>query len=203
MITVHHLNRSRSKRVIWLLKELNLPYEIVHHQRDATTQLAPQSLKKVHALGKAPVIADGDIILCESGAITEYLLDQASDANSLRPSQGTPAYYQYLQWLHFAEGSLAMPVIANMMLAGEQREEPKLIDRYMNKEIQLDMDYIEATLSHQAYFAGDEFTAADIMMAITLEFAAMQNLLAGYNATLAYLAKIQQRKAYQAASELG
>jgi glutathione S-transferase len=202
MITVHHLNRSRSKRVLWLLEELKLPYQIVNHKRDPATRLAPASLKQIHPLGKSPVMTDGAITLCESGAITEYILDQAGET-SLRPTKGTPPYYEFLQWLHFAEGSLAMPVITNMMLSAEKRDEPKAIDMYMGKELKLDLEFIEATLTKQPYFSGEEFTAADIMMAITLEFAAAQNLLDSYRSTLAYLTKIQQREAYQKAANLG
>lgn len=202
MITVHHLNRSRSKRVIWLLEELNLPYEVVHHERDATTMLAPESLKKVHPLSKSPVIESDGITLCESGAITDFLLDQ-SEQTSLRPEKGTATYYQFLQWLHFAEGSLALPVIVNMMLAREERSEPKTLDLYIGKELKLDMDFIEQTLASQHYFAGDEFTAADIMMTITLEIAAIQGLLNDRPATKAYLAKVAERSAYQKAAEFG
>ncbi len=202
MITVHHLNRSRSKRVIWLLEELKLPYEVVHHERDKETMLAPKSLKKVHPLGKSPVIESNGITLCESGAITEYLLDQ-NQGNTLRPEKHTPAYYQYLQWLHFAEGSLAWPVIINMMLGLEDREEQKFIDSYISKEVKLDLDFIENVLSSQPYFAGDDFTAADIMMTASLEIASSQGLIDAYSAIQDYLARISQRPSYLKAVEFG
>jgi glutathione S-transferase len=202
MITVHHLNQSRSKRLLWLLEELGLPYQVVHHERDAKTHLAPESLKAVHPLGKSPVLEDEGMTLCESGASMEYLLDKAGNTD-LRPAKGTPAYYQFLQWLHFAEGSFSMPVIAKMMLSREDRSEPKTIDMYMDKELSLDLDYIDETLTKQTYFAGEKFTAADIMMFITLEFAGAQKLLEGHEAILKYMENVQQRKAYKKACELG
>lgn len=200
MLTVHHLNQSRSKRVLWLLEELNLPYQMVKHQRDAVTHLAPPSLKLIHPLAKAPVIVDGDIILCESGAVMEYILNQDSQ-NRLRPALTEPEYYAYLEWLHFAEGSLGLPVIANIFMKMEQRDHQQPMDGYIAKEIALDFSYIEARLSQHDYFAGEQFSAADIMMTIILDIASNNGLLAGKTHTLAYLEKVTQRAAYlQAAS---
>jgi glutathione S-transferase len=115
MLTVHHLNKSRSKRVLWLLEELEMPYQRVDHQRDAQTNLAPASLKAVHPLSKAPIIVDGDITLCESSTIMEYILDQDVEKR-LRPEKSTKEYYQYLEWSHFAEGSLALPVMFSLFM---------------------------------------------------------------------------------------
>ncbi|MCO7187489.1 MULTISPECIES: glutathione S-transferase family protein [unclassified Pseudoalteromonas] len=202
MIKVHHLNQSRSTRVLWLLEELKLPYEVVHHERDAQTRLAPASLGEVHPLNKAPVIEHNGLVLCESGAVMEYLLDQA-DSSSLRPEKGDAHYYQYLEWSHFAEGSLALPVITTLLMQMEQREGTAPMDGYIAKELALDLGYIEATLAKQAFFAGPQFSAADIMMTITLEFAANLNLLDGKPHIQQYLSKVQSREAYQAARKQG
>lgn len=202
MITVHHLNESRSRRVLWLLEELKTPYNLVNHQRDATTHLAPDSLKKVHPLAKAPVIVDGDITLCESGAVIEYILNTYSQ-NSLRPAPNTPEYYQYLEWLHFAEGSLSLPVISSLFMQMENRDGTQPMDGYIAKEIALDFSYIETTLKNRDYFAGDDFSAADIMMTVILEIAEKRGMLDGRTHTLNYLEKVQQRSAYQTALNLG
>ena len=196
MIIVHHLNKSRSKRVLWLLEELNMPYQLVNHQRDAQTNLAPDSLKAVHPLSKAPIIVDDGITLCESGAIMEYILNQ-STGSSLRPAQDSPEYYAYLEWLHFAEGSLGLPIIGKLMMSFEERDGSKPMDGYIGKEIALDFNYIEQTLSERAYFSGGNFTAADIMMTFMIEAALGLDLLSGKKHTLAYLEKVQQRDAYK------
>jgi len=202
MITVHHLNQSRSSRVIWLLEELQLPYQIVNYQRDETTRLAPASLGEVHPLNKAPVVVDGDIVLCESGTVMEYIIDQDKDKR-LRPEAGTAEYYRYLEWLHFAEGSLSLPLITNLFMQMEERDGTQAMDGYIAKEIALDFAYIESTLSDVSYFAGEAFTAADIMMTFMLEIAALQGILEGRESTKAYLERIQQRPAYQKAKSFG
>ncbi len=198
MITVHHLNKSRSTRVIWLLEELEMPYEIVHHQRDPITHLAPDSLKKIHPLTKAPIIVDAETTLCESGAIMEYILNQAT-VTQCRPAQDSSEYYHYLEWLHFAEGSLGLPVISKLMMTMETRDGTKPLDQYIAKELALDFSYIEQTLSQRPYFAGNNFTAADIMMTVILNMADNLVLLEDKKQIKDYLAKIKLRKAYQAA----
>mgnify|MGYP000126705526 FL=1 len=214
MLTVHHLNQSRSKRVLWLLEELEMPYQKVDHQRNAQTHLAPDTLKAVHPLSKAPVIvdsmndsSDSEIILCESSTIMEYILDKNAQHpvtdKILRPQAGTKEYYQYLEWSHFAEGSLAMPVMFKLFMAMESRNGDQPMDGYVAKEVGLDFSYIESTLAQRDYFAGSEFTAADIMMTIILEIAAGNGLLKGHEKTQAYLAKVQQRPAYQKAASFG
>ena len=202
MITIHHLNKSRSKRVIWLLEELGIPYTLAIHQRDPLTNLAPKSLQVIHPLAKAPIMVDGDITLCESGAIMEYILNQSSE-HQLRPEKNSRDYYRYLEWLHFAEGSLALPVISTLLMRMETREGKSPLDRYIAKEIALDFSYIEQTLAQQAYFSGDSFTAADIMMTVMLEIANNIKLLDGKKHIKNYLTIIQQRKAYLLASSHG
>jgi len=201
MFTLHHLNKSRSKRVIWLLEELELPYNLVEHQRDPITRLAPDSLKAIHPLGKSPIIVDNDITICESGAVMEYLLNQTP--NTLSPERSTKAYYQYLEWLHFAEGSLSLPVITSLMMTMETRDGTKPLDGYIAKELHLDLTYINTTLNGQEYFAGEHFSAADIMMTIMLEMAESLQLLTPYNAINEYLAKIKQRPAFIKATSHG
>lgn len=216
MLTVHHLNQSRSKRVLWLLEELEMPYQRVDHQRDAQTHLAPASLKAVHPLSKAPVIVDGssngagsdaEVTLCESSTIMEYILDKdrlASGSESrLRPAAGTQEYYQYLEWSHFAEGSLALPVMCKLFMGMETRSGDQPMDGYIAKEVVLDFTYIESVLAKREYFAGAEFSAADIMMTSMLEIAGSIGLLKDQEKTLAYLEKVQQRPAYLTAASLG
>jgi glutathione S-transferase len=202
MLTVHHLNKSRSKRVLWLLEELGMPYQRIDHLRDTQTNLAPESLKAIHQLSKAPIVVDGDITLCESSTIMEYILDQDVEKR-LRPQNGTKEYYQYMEWSHFAEGSLALPVMFTLFMGMETRNGDQKMDGYIAKEVALDFGYIESTLAERAYFAGAEFTAADIMMQIMLEIAGNLGLLKGKDKTLAYLAKIQLRSAYLKALSFG
>jgi glutathione S-transferase len=202
MITIHHLNKSRSKRVIWLLEELVMPYNIVEHQRDPITNLSPESLKLVHPLAKAPVIIDGDITLCESGAVMEYILNQ-TPSNTLRPAKDCKEYYQYLEWLHFAEGSLSLPIISSLLMSMETRDGTKPLDGYIAKELHLDLSYIENTLCVRDYFAGDCFSAADIMMSVILEMAESLGLLENRQKTKDYLVKMKQREAFQKATKFG
>lgn len=202
MITVHHLNQSRSKRVLWLLEELNTPYQLVKHQRDETTHLAPDSLRRIHPLAKAPVIVDGDLTLCESGAVMEYILNQDSQQR-LRPALEASSYYHYLEWLHFAEGSLGLPVLTRLFMGMEKRDNQQPMDGYIAKELALDFAYIESRLIANPYFAGVEFSAADIMMTIMLEIASTMDLLADYPQTLEFLQTMQQRPAYQRAASHG
>ena len=202
MITVHHLNKSRSKRVIWLLEELDILYTLVSHERDPLTNLAPKSLQLIHPLAKAPIMVDGDLSICESGAIMEYILNQSS-SHQLRPAVNSRDYYQYLEWLHFAEGSLALPVITTLLMQMETRDGTCPLDRYIAKEIALDFSYIDQTLAQQTYFAGNSFTAADIMMTVMLEIANNLKLLDGKENIKNYLANVQQRKAYQIALSHG
>jgi len=215
MLTVHHLNQSRSKRVLWLLEELEMPYQRIDHQRDAQTHLAPASLKAIHPLSKAPVIVDdlangsangaeseSKVTLCESSTIMEYILDKDGE-HRLRPEAGSKEYYQYMEWSHFAEGSLGLPVMCKLFMGMETRSGDQPMDGYIAKEVALDFTYIESVLAERDYFAGGEFTAADIMMTSMLEIAGSIGLLKGQEKTLAYLAKVQQRPAYLKAASFG
>ena len=203
MISVHHLNQSRSKRVIWLLEELDLDYQIIHHTRDAVTQLAPDSLKAIHPLGKAPIMESENVVLCESGAIMEFLLAQVDNGHACVINHEHPAYYKYLEWLHFAEGSLGLPVITKLFMTMESRAGDQPMDGYIAKELAADLGYINQTLDMQTYFAGDVFSAADVMMTIMLEIAQNVGLLQDYPAITRYLEKVSTREAYKVAAAKG
>ena len=199
-IKVHHLNNSRSQRVLWLLEEAEVPYEVIRYERQAN-MLAPPELKRIHPLGKSPVIEDGGFILPETGAITQYLVDKYAPA--LMPERWSELYYRYLYWLHYAEGSAMPPlllklVIGRMGLLG--RPARPTIDRMLKGHL----DYLEAELAKSEWFASDAFTAADIMMSFPLEAAASR---AGLDASrpqlFAFLKRIHARPAYQRALERG
>lgn len=216
MIVVHHLNNSRSQRVLWLLEELGLEYEIKRYQRDPETMLAPASLKDVHPLGKSPVITDGALTLAESGAIIEYLVGRYGDGR-LQPAAGTPERVRYTYWLHFAEGS-AMPMLLMKLIFGRiakakmpffARPIAKAIagnvtQSFIMPRIASQLDYMENELGKSAWFAGDAFSAADIQMSFPLEAAAARGGLdAARPKLMAFLEKIHARPAYKRALERG
>src|SRR5579859_1860604 len=184
MITVHHLNNSRSQRILWLLEELELPYEVVRYQRDAATMLAPAALKAVHPLGKSPVITDGELTLAETGAIIEYLAERYG-AGRLVPAPGTPEALRCRYWLHYAEGSAMPPLLLKLIFDRmEQGPAPffikpvvRMIARqvkgsFIEPQLKLHLDYMEAELAKGAWFAGPDFSIADIQMSFPLEAAA-------------------------------
>ena len=216
MIVVHHLNNSRSQRVLWLLEELGLAYEIRPYQRDPKTQLAPPALTQVHPLGKSPVISDGDVTVAETGAIVEYLLDQAP-AGTLRPPVGTPEHLRYRYWLHFAEGS-AMPPLLMKLVFDEVAKAPmpffvkpiarairhKVLSSFVQPNIDRQLDFIEAELGRSPWLAGKALSGADIMMSFPVEAAAQRAGLDSRRPRLMdYLARIHQRPAYRRALERG
>ena len=218
MITVHHLNNSRSQRILWLLEELGLPYEIKRYQRDARTMLAPPELLKVHPLGKSPVITDGDITVAESGAIVEYLLDTHGEASGLRPARGTPDWRRYTYWLHFAEGS-AMPPLVMKLVFQKIKSTPmpffvkpiargiadKVLASFVDPNLQRQTAFMEAELARSAWFAGAALSAADIQMSFPIE-AAKQRAGLSQDKTprlLDWLARAHARPAYQRALERG
>jgi glutathione S-transferase len=211
-ITVHHLDNSRSQRVLWLLEELGLPYEIKHYKRDRKTMLAPAELRQVHPLGKSPVISDGDVTVAESGAIVEYLVD-THGGGRLRP-KGADEALRYTYWLHFAEGS-AMPPLLMTLVFDRVRKAPwpvrpvaRLIaDRVMADFVQPNIDrqlaFIEAELNARPWFAGKAFSAADIQMSFPLEAAAARVGVGRYPAIAGFLERIHARPAYRRAIEKG
>jgi glutathione S-transferase len=201
LIKVHHLNNSRSLRVLWLLEEIGLDYEVIRYQRDAKTMLAPTSLRRIHPLGKAPIIEDGALRLAETGAIVDYLVGRYGER--LAPPQGDEPSWRYRYWLHYAEGSLMPPLLLKLVV---NRLGPLgwPARRYVDGQITLHLDYLEKELNDQPWFVADEFSAADIMMSFPLEAATARG---GLNATRpnlwGFLAHIHARPAYQRALSRG
>lgn len=216
MITVHHLNNSRSQRVLWLLEELGLDYEIKRYERDPKTMLAPPSLKAVHPLGKSPVITDGELTVAESGAIIEYLVERYGKGR-LVPAAGTNDKLRYTYWLHYAEGSAMSPLLLKLVFNRiESAPMPffakpiakaiagKAQSSFVDPQIRLHLDYLEGELGKSTWFAGDDFSAADIQMSFPLEAAAARGGLNGNRPKLmAFLQRIHARPAYQKALAKG
>jgi glutathione S-transferase len=215
MITVHHLNNSRSQRILWLLEELGLDYKIKRYQRDPQTMLGPASLLAVHPLGKSPVITDDDMTLAESGAIIEYLVERYGQGK-LSPLQGTPEYLRYRYWLHYAEGSLMPPLLLNLTFSELVKRSIFLVrpivwiisqsikSSYITPQITLHLNYLESELTGSDWFVGSDFTAADIQMSFPLEAAVERaSLDASRPKLIDFLQRIQARPAYQRALERG
>lgn len=216
MITVHHLNNSRSQRVLWLLEELGLPYEIKHYQRDPKTMLAPPELRAVHPLGKSPVITDEGLTIAESGAILEYLVDRYGDGR-LKPVAGTEDALRYRYWMHYAEGSAMPPLLLKLVFDRIERAPVPFFVKPIAKSIaakakasfvqpQIDnhMNYLEAQLAKSPWFAGGEFTAADVQMSFPLEAAVQRGgPVAKQPRITDFLQRIHARPAYLRALERG
>jgi len=199
MIIVHHLNDSRSQRVLWLLEELGLPYEIRHYARDAKTRLAPPELLKVHPLGKSPVIEDGDQKVIESGAIVDYLI-RRHGGGRLQPAAGTADFEAYQQWLHYAEGSAMLPLMLRLYVSRLGDAGAPLAPR-IDSELANHLGYIEQALQGRDWLVGDTLTGADIQMSFVGE--AARELRAGYPAMDAWVQRFQQRPAYRRALQRG
>jgi glutathione S-transferase len=214
MIVVHHLEDSRSQRILWLLEELGLPYEVRRYARDVKTRLAPPELLAVHPLGKSPVITDDGRVVAETGAIVEYLVDRYGSGR-LRPAQGTDDGLAYTYWLHFAEGSAMPPATMKLVFAMLPSRVPFLIRpiaamlgkavdaQYLAPTIALQTAFIEETLGRALWFAGSAFSAADVMMSFPLEVTATRSGLGGFPRIAAWLETIHARPAYQRALEQG
>jgi glutathione S-transferase len=202
-IIVHHLENSRSQRILWMLEELGLPYEIKRYERDKKTMLAPPELKRVHPLGKSPVIEDNDDgrIVAETGAIVEYLVEKA-DGRLGAPAHRDDAL-RYRFWLHYAEGSMMPPLLIKLVLSRVPIM-GKVAMKRIQPMIDVHLDYVESELAQRPWFAGDEMTAADVMMSFPIEAARSRaGLDASRPATIAWLAKVHARPAYQAALAKG
>ena len=216
MIVVHHLNNSRSQRVLWLLEELGVPYEIKRYQRDAKTMLAPPELRSVHPLGKSPVIQDGAVTLAESGAILEYLVERHGGGR-LAPAPGTPERLRYAYWMHFAEGSAMPPLLLKLVFDRIERAPMPFFVRpvartiaqrakagFVQPNIDRNLDYMESELQARDWFAGGAFSAADIQMSFALEGARARGGLDERRPRLMdFLARIHARPAYRRAIERG
>jgi glutathione S-transferase len=215
LITVHHLNNSRSQRVLWMLEELGVPYELKLYRRDAKTMLAPPELRKIHPLGKSPVITDGDLTLAESGAILEYLVERYGQGRFVPAAADERLRYRY--WMHYAEGSAMPPLLLKLVFDRVEKSPApffvrpllkgiaaKVKSNFVQPQIKLHLDYLEGEISKDDWFAGDAFTAADIQMSFPIEAAAARG---GLDATrprlMAWLERIRARPAYQRAMERG
>jgi glutathione S-transferase len=201
MITVHHLENSRSQRVLWLLEELALPYTVKRYQRNKATMLAPPELRQVHPLGKSPVIDDDGLVVAETGAIVEYLVEKA-DGRLGAPAHRDDAL-RYRHFLHYAEGSLMPPLYVKLVL-GRVPLLGKTAQKKYQPMIDVHLDYVEAELAARPWFAGKDFTAADIMMSFPLEAGANRAAATEGRPYIAgWLGKIHARPAYQAALKAG
>lgn len=201
MITVHHLNNSRSQRILWLLEELGLPYEIKHYQRDPQTRLAPPELKAVHPLGKSPVIEDGTQVVIESGAIVDYLIRRHGKGR-LQPDPATAAYDEYVQWLHFAEGSAMFPLLLKLYV-GRLGDAGAPLQPRIQSELANYFGYLDHAVSRRPYLMGEELSGADIQMSFVGELAAAQGMAGAYPHLAAWVQKFQARPAYQKAIARG
>jgi glutathione S-transferase len=203
MITVHYLNNSRAQRILWLLEELALEYEIKRYERDPKTMLAPESLHEIHPLGKSPVITDDGLTLAESGAIIEYLVERYGEGR-LAPKLGTPERLRYKYWLHYAEGS-AMPLLVMKLIFDNFGLGDSSASReFIAPQIKLHFDYIESELGKSTWFVGEEFTAADLQMSFPLEAVEAQvGLDASRPKLVGFLECIHARPAYQRALARG
>lgn len=216
MITVHHLENSRSQRVLWLLEELGLPYEVRRYERNRQSMLAPPELKQVHPLGKSPVITDGDITVAETGAIVEYLVD-GPGGGRLKPTAGTPAHRRYVYWLHFAEGSAMPPLLMKLVFDRIRKAKvpflikpvvrgiaDKVVADFIQPNLQAQLQYMNDELAGRDWFAGDGLSAADVMMSFPLEAAAARaGLDDRYPHLTGWLERIHARPAYHRALQAG
>ena len=196
-IRVHHLNKSRSQRIVWLLEELGLPYELVRYQRDAVTNFAPPELKAIHPLGKSPLLEDDGVLIEESGAIVQYLLDRYGKG-ALQPAAGTPAALRHLQLLHFAEGSAMIPLLLRIYVSRLGDGGVPLHGR-IDSEVTNHFDYLESILEPSGYFIGDSLTGADIMLSFPVGIAVKQSEGSRWPRLQAFTAAIEARPAWQKA----
>lgn len=190
MIEVHHLNQSRSHRVIWMLEELGVPYELVRYER-LPSMMAPPELKAIHPLGKSPVIRDGELTLAESGAILEYLIERYGDGQ-LAPERGSPEWVRYLYFMHYAEGSL-MPQLFLKLVIGKLSVLGMPARGYVNRNLQTHLDFLEGELAGRPYFVGEELTAADIQMSYPLVAAMERGGGERYPRLVEYVQRLRER----------
>ncbi len=199
MLKIHHLNNSRSQRILWLLEELAVPYEIVPYQRMTPVPFAPPELKKVHPLGKSPVLEDGGRVIAESGAEVEYVIDTYGKGK-MKPNAGSDGYWKYIEWMHYAEGSAMLPLLmalyTNMLGDAAAPLKPRV-----DSEIANNLSYMEAAIKGREFFVGSELTGADIQLLFVLEAAGAR--LEPYPGLVKYRAAMQARPAYKRGIEKG
>ncbi|MFM2411288.1 MAG: hypothetical protein RL481_2116 [Pseudomonadota bacterium] len=200
-LKTHHLNNSRSQRILWLLEELGADYEIVHHQRDATTNLAPSSLQALHPLGKSPLFEDDGKLIYESGAIVEYLCERHGGAHFL-PARGTDDHIRYLEWMHFAEGSAMTPILLNLYV-GRLGEAGAPLHPRIHEQLESHYQFMEDQLGASGWFVGESMTGADFMLSFPAEAAVISGRAANKPKLTAFVKRIHARPQWQAALQKG
>lgn len=201
-LKIHHLNASRSQRIVWLLEELGVPHDVVHYQRNAETGLAPPELLNIHPMGKSPLLEHDGVVIAETGAIAEYLLAKFDPEHKLHPRSDSADFPRYLEWLHAGEGAIFLPGLMGFYLMNAGLAEHELAAR-MGEEAMKAAGTIEAHLSKHAHFAGDTFSAADCLMGFQIGSAKAAGRLPEGSATAAWFDKMQQRPAFQRTLAVG
>lgn len=196
MIRLHHLNQSRSLRILWLLEELGEPYEVVSYQRDAKTHLAPDSLKQVHPLGKSPVIELDGQVIAESGAITELLIERFAPER-LRPAPDSAHYADYLSWIHFAESSLMLPLLLDMFTQKMGANDNEIFNRYIAAEKHKVLSYLDDAVTDKLYIVNNQLSGADIMLSFDLIMLAKDKALEQYPNVEQYALQLAKLDSYQ------
>jgi glutathione S-transferase len=205
MLTLHHLNDSRSQRILWLLEELGAPYELKRYQRDARTRLAPPELEAVHPLGKSPVIVDGEVRIAESGAIVDYLIrryGQESGKPAMMPAANSAEYEAYQEWLHYSEGSAMLPLLMHLYVS-RLGDAGKPLHPRIDSEMANHLGYTDRALQGREFFVGQSLTGADIQMSFVAEMAKVFDRIAPYPNLSAWLARMHARPAFQRSVEKG
>ena len=201
MLTLHHLNDSRSQRILWLLEELGTPYELVRYQRNQQTRLAPPELARIHPLGKSPVIVDGDIRIAESGAIVDYIIRRYGKG-AMMPAPGSAEYETYNEWLHYAEGSAMLPLMLNLYVSRLKEAGAPLHPR-IDSELANHLGYTDRALQGREFFVGQSLSGADIQMIFVAEMAKVFDRLAPYGNLSGWLSRMHARPAFQRSIEKG
>jgi glutathione S-transferase len=205
MLTLHHLNDSRSQRILWLLEELGTPYELKRYQRDAKTRLAPPELEAVHPLGKSPVIVDGDVRVAESGAIVDYLIRRYGQENgkpAMMPAAGSAEYEAYCEWLHYSEGSAMLPLLMHLYVS-RLGDAGKPLHPRIDGEMANHLGHTDRALEGREFFIGQSLTGADIQMSFVAEMAKVFDRIAPYPNLSAWLSRMHARPAFQRSVEKG
>ena len=201
MLTLHHLNDSRSQRILWLLEELGLPYEMKHYQRNATTRLAPPELEAVHPLGKSPVITDGKVKIAESGAVVDYII-RTYGKGKMMPAPGSADFETYNEWLHYSEGSAMLPLMLNLYVSRLKEAGAPLHPR-IDSEMANHLGYVDGALKSKEFFVGNSLTGADIQMSFVGDMAKIFDKLGPYPNLSRWLSRMHARPAFQRSIEKG
>jgi glutathione S-transferase len=201
MLSLHHLNDSRSQRILWLLEELGTPHELVRYQRNQQTRLAPPELARIHPLGKSPVIVDGDIRIAESGAIVDYIIRRYGKG-AMMPAPGSAEYETYNEWLHYAEGSAMLPLMLNLYVS-RLKEAGAPLHARIDSELANHLGYTDRALQGRQFFVGQSLSGADIQMIFVAEMAKVFDRLAPYGNLSAWLSRMHARPAFQRSIEKG